>query len=573
MRVRSFVALFILGVGVISTHVTTPLTHQSSELPFWLPIASGTTIYVTQGNNSSFTHKGKEAYAFDFAVAGINVGFTVTAAQSGKVIAVEDSSNIQCDGLNHEVSPEVQYLRNCWSYANFIIIADDDGTTAAEYLHLAPGTVKVQTGQHVNQGDPLATAGHTGWATFTHLHFQVNSISNYNGSQNIYWADFQSLQISFANPEVLAKDANGIPVKNDHFLVSAPASGTQSPPVFTPAKNTPLTAAKNIDGRMEIFAIGQDLQLYHNAQLPDSSWSGWYALGGNWANMKAPAIGVNSDGRLEAFMVGNSTNVYHAWQNSPGSMDWSSWVPISLPGTFPPQTPGVVLNEGNGLEVFLVGWNGQLYHSWQNNGWDNWYDLGGNFPIQSPAVTRNHDGRMDVFLIGFDTHVYHTYENSDGSWTGFTSISAPGTFPPQTLSATTNMVDGVEIFLRGWDGRVYHAWENIPSDDSSWSAWYSLGGNAPGSNVTAIDNADGRMEVFSVGSDTFVYHCDQQPNTGWVTCGSVSAPGTFPNESVAVTVNMVGGLEVFLLGWDNHIYHAWESPPGNYNWTVWYQFS
>lgn len=230
-------------------HFSSPAAPDS---PFRLPLKPGVTVVVTQGNNEG-DHKAANGseYAFDFAVGRQN--FIITAAQAGTVIGVNDSSNIQCGDLDVEIapSPKPTPLKHCWTYANFVLIANDDGKTAALYMHLLAYSSqaqmpKVTTGEHVNQGDPIGLAGTTGWSTGVHLHFQVESLPSSVAQQTHQpagWWWTNSLPVTFSNPEVLAKRQNGIPKTNDVFTVSSSSpSGIVTPPTrtldFTPFVGT-----------------------------------------------------------------------------------------------------------------------------------------------------------------------------------------------------------------------------------------------------------------------------------------------------------------------------------------------
>ncbi len=79
-----------------------------------------------------------------------------------------------------------------------------------------------------------------------------------------------------------------------------------------------ITAARNADGRLELFARGTDSALYHASQTAPGAdkWSAWESLGGTLAS--EPGIGINADGRLEAFIWGTDGALYHRWQTKPG---------------------------------------------------------------------------------------------------------------------------------------------------------------------------------------------------------------------------------------------------------------
>src|SRR5262245_58391484 len=133
-------ALALLPATINPQARTAAITTAS---PYQLPIGQAGTVTVTQGNNMlapNWDHNGKAAWAFDFIIGQQN--FVIAATQGGKVIGVNDTSDVQCSGVNWEKSPENKYLLGCWTHANFVLIADDDGQGAALYMHLLPKSAK-----------------------------------------------------------------------------------------------------------------------------------------------------------------------------------------------------------------------------------------------------------------------------------------------------------------------------------------------------------------------------------------------------------------------------------------------
>ncbi|HEY8547394.1 MAG TPA: M23 family metallopeptidase [Acidimicrobiales bacterium] len=134
-------------------------------------------------------------------------GQPVHAALGGEVVVAVD--DVPERRWIHVVREAWQALRNARAYAtgrtpldvrrlagNHVIIrTTDDGRDAyAVYAHLAPGSVTVDTGQHVAVGDVVGRVGHTGNSTAPHLHFHV---------------------MDRADPT----DARGIPCAFAHYLV------------------------------------------------------------------------------------------------------------------------------------------------------------------------------------------------------------------------------------------------------------------------------------------------------------------------------------------------------------------
>ena len=171
---------------------------------YLLPWEGGRIHTVTQGEETTFTHNGLAAYAFDFDLDYD----TVVAARGGRVQFVRDESNAGgCSAVFSHAS-------------NYVVIDHGDGTSAL-YLHLAHASALVEPGQIIERGEPIAVSGETG-VTCTgvpgdlspapHLHFQIQRYS-----ETSYFS--QSLPVTFDD----VKD-DGIPREGASY-----ASGNYGP--------------------------------------------------------------------------------------------------------------------------------------------------------------------------------------------------------------------------------------------------------------------------------------------------------------------------------------------------------
>lgn len=143
-----------------------------------LPFACGARVPVTQGNNSSFSHRGTQAWAYDF---GVPRGTAVMAMEAGTV-----------SHANGSVVPGGRCWNGggseCANVVNYLVLAHDDGTSSL-YLHLdAP---EVPVGARVARGQRIARSGNTGWSTGAHLHVQRQGRcgSWFCASQSLTFAD------------------------------------------------------------------------------------------------------------------------------------------------------------------------------------------------------------------------------------------------------------------------------------------------------------------------------------------------------------------------------------------------
>jgi hypothetical protein len=109
-----------------------------------LPTAAGVPWVITQGPYGTFSHWGNSLHAFDIAP---RAGSCVVAMKAG--IAYTRDLGLQQDHRHH-------------SFGNYITIDHGNGEFS-HYAHLATGTFVVKNGEHVEQGQALATAGNSGY--------------------------------------------------------------------------------------------------------------------------------------------------------------------------------------------------------------------------------------------------------------------------------------------------------------------------------------------------------------------------------------------------------------------------
>jgi len=254
---------------------------------------------------------------------------------------------------------------------------------------------------------------------------------------------------------------------------------------------------RNADGRLEVFMVGSDRQLYHRWQTkPNSSqWSeSWASLGGQWSVGSNPAVANNADGRLEVFLVGSDKQLHHRWQTAPNSSSqWSEGSPSLL--QMWPDDPAVANNADGRLEVYIIGSDEHLYHRWQTapnssvwsvysegNYTTDWNSLWGQFSLNSrPAVAKNADGRLTIFMLYTDRRLYTATQkvandSTREAWTGWNLLGTYEDLWPDDPVVANNADGRLEVFLVGSDKKLYHRRQTAPNS-SQWSeSWASLGG-------------------------------------------------------------------------------------------------
>jgi murein DD-endopeptidase MepM/ murein hydrolase activator NlpD len=133
-----------------------------------LPIPAGQPWTLTQGPYGSFSHWGNSLHAYDIAPIA---GRCVVAMRAGIV-------------HTHDFGMGQDHTRR--TFGNYVTIDHGDGEYS-HYAHLATGSFVVREGQHVEQGQALATVGNSGYTLGEgggyHVHVQVtHALSISSGS-------------------------------------------------------------------------------------------------------------------------------------------------------------------------------------------------------------------------------------------------------------------------------------------------------------------------------------------------------------------------------------------------------
>jgi hypothetical protein len=126
-----------------------------------------------------------------------------------------------------------------------------------------------------------------------------------------------------------------------------------------------------------------------------------------------------------------------------------------------------------------------------------------------------------------------------------------------TNLAVSSLVDGrMFLLLRQADGALFYRTQVAPN--GGWGDPVPLGGTELQWPVSIGRTADGRLELWAVGTDGQVHNRAQvavnQPDawSDWTALG-----GTLLQPGLAVCANPAGELEVFVLGGDGALWRGW----------------
>jgi hypothetical protein len=296
------------------------------------------------------------------------------------------------------------------------------------------------------------------------------------------------------------------------------------------------------------------------------------------------ALAPNAQRRLELFVVANFGGLQHIWQTSV-SNGWSSWTSHGNPANVELiGQPAMALSADGRLELFLVGEDGAVWHIWQtaaNNGWSGWTShgkppMGVSFagtPGLAIGAGPGAGRRLELFAVGSDGALWHIWQTAPSNgWVNWTAHGNPAGVKLLGAPAMASSADGrLELFVVGSDGALWHIWQTAPG--GGWVSWTGHGGPSGvrllGSPTLAA-SADGRLELFAAGSDGALWHIWQTAaNNGWTGWSSHGAPpGARLGGSPAMAANAAKRLELFVVDTEGVLWHIWQTAPSN-GWSGW----
>lgn len=271
-----------------------------------------------------------------------------------------------------------------------------------------------------------------------------------------------------------------------------------------------LIVDKNADGRLMLFAIGGDGQLYGRYQVQvGGNWNpeGWGPMGGT--NVQQLVTARNQDGRLEIFARFADGHAYHRWQVTPNG-GWSTgWAPFDGSDL---RDLSVVLRPDQRLEVVAAGGDGHVYERIQtapNSGWLDWSLVGGDNLTHVVAV-RNANNRVELIARDANGGIQDFLEGLSAS---FTSI---GGHDLQQPLVGTNGDGRLEVFAIGSDRNVYTISQT--NLGGAWGAWQLLGGGSA-ARLSTANTADGRLMLFATrqlpATSDWIVQSTTQVSGGW----------------------------------------------------------
>lgn len=424
--------------------------------------------------------------------------------------------------------------------------------------------------------DPAKAQGYKGFTTFP----PGNGVSpltapfyvfEAGGREYRYWlkVDTGYAQTIEADKVVTANARTGLTWRYNDNLCDVTAQrgscGTTPPSTWSPvyafggSTRGEVGTGLNADGRLELFVIGPDGQLWHTWQTqPNGGWWTWVPMGGSYPLTARPAVAKNKDGRMEVFVRGNSNELWHAFQTIPNG----GWSPHYGMGGTLSDDPTVGANADGRIELFARFTNGQIWHAWQvapNLAFESWATMSGDWPTKTRlALAVNSDGRMELFGVAYDKQVWHAWQVAPNLWwTGWAPLG--GSWPLGCDVAAARNQDGrIEMFAVQSDGRLWHTFQWVPN--GWWSNLEVADTNLWSTAPAVIRDRSGRIDLAAIMSNGQLGVKNQiVPNGGWT---AVQALGGSGGTQPILVANSDGHLEAFYVATNTAINHAWQlSPP------------
>jgi hypothetical protein len=115
----------------------------------------------------------------------------------------------------------------------------------------------------------------------------------------------------------------------------------------------------------------------------------------------------------------------------------------------------------------------------------------------------------------------------------------------------------LEVFALGTDYSVFHAWQNSPGS-GPWGGWDSLGDQSNISNPTAVVDKSGNLDVFKLTQFNQVFVDQRRAGSGsWLLNEIALDPNNLADpwegKVVPILVSRLGLVRVFIRGINNDL--------------------
>ncbi|KAK0109175.1 hypothetical protein ONS96_002998 [Cadophora gregata f. sp. sojae] len=320
-----------------------------------------------------------------------------------------------------------------------------------------------------------------------------------------------------------------------------------------------------------IHAIGEEISNLQSGNLHKrASWTvGIQSIKNSASLGRDFAASARSGGSLYVTFANQLNGKLQAqpwnmlWQE--GVSDWSQY-PLSIDGSNNQVDGGVasVVRSTDRMESFF-GRGNEIYSYYfvAQNGIGNWFSSSEKKARAAAAGTSisavsREPRSMEIFYVGNNGDLRHSYSNDDGQkWVIDQTLWSGPVNPISLTSITSTRLAQLAVFWTRPDGAIWGAWLN----GSGWQGKQLLGpGSAhPSSRLTTTTRSELRINIFYIGNDKKVhqiYWKSETPGTWNTPSEPISNLAATPGSLSAVSMNF-NHQEVFFLGSDSKLKHAY----------------
>ncbi len=286
----------------------------------------------------------------------------------------------------------------------------------------------------------------------------------------------------------------------------------------------------------------------------DGHWGSYHVIGRNAAGYPAAIV---AGGHVSLAFHGQDDHI-HVLRFASGA-----WTDTTLPDVTVDAMPSLFANADGRLEVFARRDSDEaLVHVAETSpGGDfgSWHSLGGNLRTM-PTVIADASGNPHVFAIGDgDGHVWTRVRTAPSTWASWTYLNVTGNTPPSPVL----LRDGsLAVYTRTHNGALVG---EMGDAHGNWPHVLHTVGGIFTSNVVALLDSQGRVNVFGRGQDSAIYRIVRSADGHWgahVRLGGRSLSGPAP-------VLDTDGLHVFVVGTNHGLYEAHQSSASRTGWSGW----
>jgi len=329
-----------------------------------------------------------------------------------------------------------------------------------------------------------------------------------------------------------------------------------------------------------VFAQGSDGALYAIWQSPTGSWPGFMKLGGAYA-VAGPPSASSVNGTIWAALRGNDGLLYATGISGP----------VSEVGATGQQPPEITTNPVTaGALAFALGTDGRLLTAKLLKPANEPYLWAWLTPplklAGSLGAGLNSNGLVELFATGVDGNLWHTWQVAGtNQWAPFynhgKNFSGSTLSPGSPLVLTPDAYERLQLFgtgeTAGATGQLVE-FSQIPG-----MTWFGTGslGSPSGVQVTdalAVTTTNGLMLVAFLDPASGVWVLQQNPNdwrngpqywAGWQNLGLPPGGETLVGK-VTAAPGSTGNVEIFATSNTGNLWHIWQMNKNNSPWSPWF---